>query len=96
MLVLSRYKDESIVIGDDIEITVVRFEGRYVKLSINAPDGCKILRGELYEKDNSKFEQFVNDRNYDDALALLEQETMYAPPNDLVEKCRDGFESEGR
>ncbi|ADL08333.1 carbon storage regulator CsrA [Thermosediminibacter oceani] len=50
MLVLSRKKEEKILIGSDIVITIVDIEGDRVKLGINAPPGAKILRAELYEE----------------------------------------------
>ena len=37
MLILSRYKDESIMIGDEVEITIVDVRGGKVRLGINAP-----------------------------------------------------------
>lgn len=49
MLVLSRKKDETIVIGDNIELTVVEVKGDTVKLGISAPREVKIFRGELLE-----------------------------------------------
>ncbi|WP_027633898.1 carbon storage regulator CsrA [Clostridium hydrogeniformans] len=55
MLVLTRKKGESILIGDDIEITLVKVEDGSVKLAINAPKDVQILRKELYtevEKEN--------------------------------------------
>ena len=50
MLVLSRKKGEKLLIGDEVEITVVEIEGDRVKLGINAPKGVKILRAELIEE----------------------------------------------
>ena len=50
MLVISRKKGESLLIGDDIEITVSRIEDGTVKLSISAPKSVKILRKELYKE----------------------------------------------
>lgn len=50
MLVISRKKGESILIGDDIEITVVKTEEGSVKLSIAAPKNITILRKELYKE----------------------------------------------
>lgn len=47
MLVLSRKKGESILIGDDIEISVIKIDDGAVKLSINAPKEVSILRKEL-------------------------------------------------
>ena len=49
MLVISRKKGESLLIGDDIEITVSKIEDGTVKLSISAPKSVKILRKELYK-----------------------------------------------
>jgi len=49
MLVLSRQKDESIIIGDDIEITIVDVRGDKVRLGINAPREISVHRKEIYE-----------------------------------------------
>jgi len=49
MLVLSRQKDESIVIGDNIEITIVDVRGDKVRLGINAPREISVHRKEIYE-----------------------------------------------
>lgn len=50
MLVLSRKKDESIVIRDDIVITVVEVRGDKVRLGIEAPKEVPVHRREVYEK----------------------------------------------
>ncbi|SCJ98134.1 Carbon storage regulator homolog [uncultured Clostridium sp.] len=50
MLVITRKKDEAVLIGDDIEITVVKLEDGSVKLGISAPKDKTILRKEVYEK----------------------------------------------
>jgi len=49
MLVLSRQKDESIIIGDDITITIVDVRGDKVRLGINAPRSISVHRQEIYE-----------------------------------------------
>ena len=49
MLVLSRQKDESIVIGDDVEVTIVDVRGDKVRLGINAPRSISVHRKEIYE-----------------------------------------------
>ena len=49
MLVLSRQKDESIVIGDDIKITIVDVRGDKVRLGIEAPREVPVHRIEVYE-----------------------------------------------
>ena len=49
MLVLSRKLNESIMIGDDIEIVVVDIKYDQVKLGINAPKYIPVHRREVYE-----------------------------------------------
>jgi len=49
MLVLSRQKDESIMIGDDVEITIVDVRGDKVRLGITAPRSIAVHRKEVYE-----------------------------------------------
>ncbi len=49
MLVLSRQRDESIVIGDNIVITVVDIRGYKVRLGINAPREIPVHRQEVYD-----------------------------------------------
>ena len=48
MLVLTRKKDESIIIGNDIEIKVLRIAGNVVEIGINAPRELSILRHEVF------------------------------------------------
>ena len=50
MLVISRKKGESLLIGEDVEITIVKIENGTVKIAINAPKQITILRTELYKK----------------------------------------------
>lgn len=49
MLVLSRQRDESIMIGDNIVITIVDIRGDKVRLGINAPSEIPVHRQEVYE-----------------------------------------------
>ncbi|MBB5149723.1 carbon storage regulator CsrA [Ureibacillus thermosphaericus] len=49
MLVLSRKTNESIIIGDHIEIKVLAIEGEQVKLGIVAPKSVKVHRSEVFE-----------------------------------------------
>lgn len=48
MLVLSRKKGESIIINDNIEITILGIDGDQVKLGIEAPKNVDIYRKEVY------------------------------------------------
>ena len=49
MLVLSRQKDQSIIIGDNIEVTIVDVRGDKVRLGITAPKDVPVHRREIYE-----------------------------------------------
>jgi carbon storage regulator len=49
MLVLSRHRDESIMIGDDVVVTIVDIRGDKVRLGINAPQDIPVHRQEVYE-----------------------------------------------
>lgn len=50
MLYLTRKIGESVVINDDIEITVVEVRGRSIKLGFTFPSNVSVLRRELYER----------------------------------------------
>ena len=49
MLILSRYIDEEIRIGDDIRIVITDIRGDRVRIGIEAPDGVAVHRKEVYE-----------------------------------------------
>jgi len=57
MLVLSRQRDETIMIGDEIEITVVDIRGDKVRLGINAPARIAVHRKEVYDAIRKENEQ---------------------------------------
>ncbi len=49
MLILSRKINESIIIGDDIELSIVDVKGDQVKIGIVAPKNVKVFRKEVYQ-----------------------------------------------
>ncbi|AMV40082.1 carbon storage regulator CsrA [Planctomyces sp. SH-PL62] len=55
MLVLSRKALQSVMIGSDIRITVIRVEGNQVRIGIEAPKDVRILRGELIDDARDEF-----------------------------------------
>lgn len=54
MLVLSRHRDEKIVIGKDVVITVVEIRGDKVRLGIDAPKDIPVHRQEIFEANQAK------------------------------------------
>ena len=48
MLALSRKKNESIIVNNDIEITILDIKGDQVKIGINAPKSVPVYRKEVY------------------------------------------------
>ena len=61
MLVLSRQIDESIMIGDDVEITIVDVRGDKVRLGITAPKKIPVHRREIYDAIQREKEQAAAD-----------------------------------
>lgn len=53
MLILTRRIDESVMIGDDISITVLGVKGNQVRLGVNAPRDVGVHREEVYQKINN-------------------------------------------
>lgn len=69
MLVITRKKGESLLIGDDIEIQITKIEDGSVKIAIDAPKDKIILRKEVYE--NIKKENSEAIAKADDILKLF-------------------------
>lgn len=63
MLVLSRHRDESIMIGDDIVVTIVDIRGDKVRLGIDAPTHVPVHRQEVYEAIQRENRKAANLRN---------------------------------
>ena len=67
MLVLSRKTNESIMIGDNVEIKIVEVKGEYVKLGITAPRSISVHRKEIYEAIKRENEQAAKTQHVDEA-----------------------------
>lgn len=50
MLILARKENQSIMIGEDIEISILNIKGDHVKIGINAPSTVKVYRKEVFEE----------------------------------------------
>lgn len=68
MLVLTRKTDESIMIGDQIEVKILSVEGDQVKVGIVAPKNVKVYRSEVYESIQNE-----NKRAQNFSKSILEQ-----------------------
>lgn len=87
MLVLSRQRDETIMIGDEIEITVVDIRGDKVRLGIAAPREVQVHRKEVYEairRENTEASQVRADD-----LALADRNLRSVGPQSPVHRSFD-------
>lgn len=71
MLVISRKREESLVIGDNIEIKIVKIEENSVKIAIDAPKDLKILRKELIQDISAQNKKSISE-NMMDAISKIE------------------------
>jgi carbon storage regulator len=69
MLVLTRKVNESLIVGDDIEIKVVEISGKAIKIGIDAPKDVSIYRKEIYEAIK---EENLQASNRDNIISLVD------------------------
>lgn len=50
MLILTRHTGESLIIGDDVKVTILGMKGSQVRLGIDAPKEVSVHREEIYER----------------------------------------------
>jgi carbon storage regulator CsrA len=93
MLVLSRKKNESIVIGDNIQIEVLKVSGNTVRIGIRAPRNVKVLRGELapYGISDEDTSEPASKRDRNPADSVCESDSDYTIEMNLP---LDSLESE--
>jgi len=91
MLVLARQRDQTVMIGDDIEVTVVDVRGDKVRLGINAPRSVSVHRKEVWVAIRKENQESMNLKPQDLAnLSPLADEFMKA----AIDEAKLGF-SEG-
>lgn len=72
MLVLTRKPDQSIMVGNDIEITVLEVRGEQVRLGIRAPRTVIVHRKEVYDQVRQENQNAVSSSEIPDLQSLLE------------------------
>jgi carbon storage regulator len=77
MLILTRRVGETVMIGDDVTITVLGVKGNQVRVGINAPKSVAVHREEIYER--IKREQQPAHEESPDAPDSTQKATEYAP-----------------
>lgn len=70
MLVLSRKENQSFLVGNDVEIKIIKIDDKTIKIGIEAPKSKTILRKEVYEKIESENNEFKI--NINDAIKIFE------------------------
>lgn len=69
MLILTRRVGESLIIGDDVQVTVLGVKGNQVRIGVNAPKTLSVHREEIYER--IKKEQALDKARLEGAAAAL-------------------------
>ena len=77
MLILTRRVGETVMIGDDVTITVLGVKGNQVRVGINAPKSVAVHREEIYER--IKREQQPDHESAPDAPDQAQKAAEYAP-----------------
>ncbi len=65
MLILSRRAGESIYVGRDIRFTVLKMQGKQVKIGLEVPDGVTVYREEVYQRVIEQNQDALQNRNDD-------------------------------
>ena len=80
MLILTRKSDESIIIGNNIEIKILKVQGNQVHIGIDAPRDVSIYRQEIYEQIRAENESAVqstadeaNIKKLEDSLSSIRE-----------------------
>lgn len=64
MLILTRRIDETLMIGDDVTVTVLGIKGNQVRIGVDAPKSVDVHRKEIYERIQREKGQSLKARNF--------------------------------
>lgn len=98
MLVLSRKKNESIVINDEIIVTVVDIRGDKARIGIVAPNDIPIHRQEvhIYINEAKLFRDHLMNKEYNNAYQILLRCTVYKSTPYELSELKAGLEKSGQ
>ena len=71
MLALTRKKDESLVINNNVEVTILEVRGEQVKIGISAPKEVPIYRKEVFLQIQEENKQVLDQKNLDELKKLF-------------------------
>ena len=74
MLILTRRVGETLMIGNEVSITVLGVKGNQVRLGVNAPKDIAVHREEIYQR-------IKQERSMQMHMSHLEQQGNFAPPS---------------
>jgi carbon storage regulator len=96
MLVISRKVDESLVLGDDIVVTILAIEGDRVKIGIAAPRDTIILRQEIYQavQDQVKIQELLAKETEPNTFEQLRKLLVSESENEEKEENKEQGKSE--
>lgn len=86
MLILTRRVGETLMVGDDVTVTVLGVKGNQVRIGVNAPKEVSVHREEIYQR--IQREKMAN------LEAQLQQQTGKQPPSSSVHQDESEDESE--
>ena len=81
MLVLTRKPGQSIVINDNIEVTILEVKGEAVRIGVEAPKNVTIYRHEIYEEIRKENQKTAQQSSLEDISVALDMLKTYAVPN---------------
>ncbi|PHM60941.1 carbon storage regulator CsrA [Xenorhabdus ishibashii] len=57
MLILTRRRQEKIIIGDDIEVVILGINGNQIKIGVKVPEGISVHREEIYQRIQQEYNE---------------------------------------